>query len=123
MSHEYQIDAVRVALTMQQTRAQIASINIANAGKTGASALRVDFANVESALRQAARATDTGESMQWLSSAERALRDVAMASTSTPINLDEQIAEMAAAGADYQVLTEALNRQFGLMRLATTGRS
>lgn len=123
MSHDIQIDAVRLALTLQQTRARVASINIANAGKPNATALRADFSVAEAALRQAAHAGSIGDGAHWLASAERALRDIEMTPTASPIALDEQVAEMATAGADYQALTEALNRRFGLMRLAISGRN
>ena len=36
---------------------------------------------------------------------------------------DEQVGDMVAASLNYQSLSEALSRHFGLMRLAVTGRS
>ena len=38
-------------------------------------------------------------------------------------SLDELVTESVVAGLNYQVLSESLNRHFGLMRLAVTGRS
>jgi flagellar basal body rod protein FlgB len=39
------------------------------------------------------------------------------------VQLDEQVGDMVAASLNYQSLSEALSRHFGLMRLAVTGRS
>lgn len=119
MHNEQTIDAVRLALGMYQLRAHVASLNIANASTPGARALRADFARAQAALDAAATAPEGTDLAQ-------ALRDIQSnptAQTTAPINLDEQVGEMAAAGVGYQSLTEALSRQFGLMRLATTGRS
>ena len=122
MSVENTIDAVRLALNLQETRAHIASMNVANAGKPGATAMRVDFAKVEAALREAAHAGSESEAARWLQSANNELRAADPQSTLDPIRLDEQMGDIATAGIEYQALTEALSRQFGLMRIAVTGR-
>ena len=118
MANEQTIDAVRLALGMYQLRAHVASLNIANASAPGARAVRADFAQAQSALDAAAAGTDAP-----LAQAIAQLAHATPAITGTPINLDEQVADMAAAGVGYQALGEALSRQFGLMRLAVTGRS
>lgn len=118
MANEQTIDAVRLALGMYQLRAHVASLNIANAGTQGARAVRVDFARAQAALDGAANGADAPLA--------QAIADIAQAAplaTDAPINLDEQVADMSAAGIGYQALGEALSRQFGLMRLAVTGRS
>ncbi len=122
MSVENTIDAVRLALSLHETRAHIASMNVANAGKPEATAMRADFAKVEAALRQAAHAGSESEAARWLESANSELRAADPQRSFDPIRLDEQMGDIATAGIEYQALTEALSRQFGLMRIAVTGR-
>lgn len=123
MSIENTIDAVRLALNLHETRAHIASMNVSNAGKPGATAMRADFAKVEAALRQVANASSESEAARWLQSVGDELRAADPQTTFEPIRLDEQMGDIATAGIEYQALTEALSRQFGLMRIAVTGRS
>jgi flagellar basal-body rod protein FlgB len=122
MSVENTIDAVRLALNLHETRARIASMNVANAGKPEATAMRVDFAKVEAAMREVANASGESEAARWLAAAGNELRAADPQSTLDPIRLDEQMGDIATAGVEYQALTEALSRQFGLMRLAVAGR-
>lgn len=124
MSSNNTIDAVRIALGMQELQARVASMNIANAGKADARAMRVDFASVQAALSDVASAgpNDAG-AVARLRQAAGDLRGLSPMATSHPINADEQVGDMVAAGVGYQTLSEALSRQFGLMRLAISGRS
>ncbi len=119
MHNEHTIDAVRLALGMYQMRAYVASLNIANANAPGARALQADFSTAQAALESAA----AGSSEPGLTQALKRLQDDTPVRTQDPIQLDQQVGEMAAATMGYQSLGEALSRQFGLMRLATTGRS
>lgn len=116
MATDTTIDAVRLALGLQQLRAQVASLNIANAGTPSAQALRVDFASVQGAL------TPTADGAR-VETAIDALAGMTPQPTGETIHLDEQVADLTSASTDYQTLTEALSRQFGLMRLALTGRN
>lgn len=120
MSSEVTIDAVRLALGMHELQARTASMNIANASKPDARALRVDFAAAQSLLSDVAegRVADAG-TLEW---ANLEMRTAAPAPTSDAILLDEQVGDMVSASTAYQSLSEALSRHFGLMRLATTGR-
>lgn len=123
MSIENTIDAVRLALSLQELRARVASANVANAGKPNATAQRVDFAKVEAALREISKAGNETEAARWLAVAGREFASVEPQGTLDPIRLDEQVADVATAGVEYQALTEALSRQFGLMRIAIAGRT
>jgi flagellar basal-body rod protein FlgB len=122
MSVENTIDAVRLAMNLQDLRARVASMNVANAGKPDATALRVDFAKVEAALREVSRAGNEAEAVRWLATATDALRATEPEQGIDPIRLDSEIGDISTAGIQYQALTEALNRQFGLMRIAIAGR-
>lgn len=116
MATDTTIDAVRLALGLQELRARVASLNIANAGVPSAQTLRADFSSVQAGL-------DPAADPQRVDKAIDALADLTPEPTGDPIHLDAQVAELSSASADYQTLTEALSRKFGLMRLAITGRN
>lgn len=124
MGYESTIDAIRLGLSIQEMRSRVASMNVANANMPGAHALRMDFSTAEAALRNG--------SGQGAGSADGEIDLVALASrlrAQTPhrseetIQVDREIGEMATSLVTYQSLAEALSRQFGLMRLAITGRN
>jgi flagellar basal-body rod protein FlgB len=118
--------AVRLAMSMSQLRADFASQNIANASSPGAQATRVDFGRSQGLLEQAASASASNEQDLLVSLSEEASQPSTnkhLDAPGTAINLDEEVADMASANLKYQALTESLNRHFGLMRLAITGRN
>lgn len=120
MGNETTIEAVRLALGIEELKARVASLNIANANRPDAHALRMDFATAQAALAQATSSGDAGDALRQASADIRAM---APTLADQPIQADEQVADMSAAGLHYQALTEALSRHFGLMRLAIAGRS
>lgn len=122
MSVENTIDAVRLALGMHEAHARVAGMNVARAGKPDATALKVDFAAIEAALREVANSGDEAAATRLLQAAARELQGSQPETTLDPIRLDEQMGLIASAGVEYQALTEALSRQFGLMRIAIAGR-
>ncbi|MDQ3286708.1 MAG: hypothetical protein M3Q42_00355 [Pseudomonadota bacterium] len=123
MSSDITVQTVRLALGMNELQARVASVNIANAGKTGAGEMRVDFGSLQSILASATSSTaDTGVA-ERLRAAAAGLANSAPFDTGAPINADEQIGDMVAASINYQALGEALSRHMGLMRLAATGRN
>lgn len=122
MSSEVTIDAVRLALGMQELQARVASVNIANANRGGARALRVDFSSLRNALIEVARG-DRQTPSSGIAKGVSALAAAQPMATGSAINADEEVGTMVVAGAQYQALGEALSRQFGLMRLAISGRS
>jgi flagellar basal-body rod protein FlgB len=121
-------EAIRLAMSMNQMRAEYASQNISKSNTPGAKAAHLDFANSQGLLEQTASLSTSDINQEGLL---RMLADAASAPASgermdvfsDTINLDEEVADMAAANLKYQALTESLNRHFGLMRLATTGRN
>lgn len=122
MSAENTIDAVRLALGLHEARARVAGMNVARAGKPDATALKVDFAAIEAALREVAKTGDEAAAARLIEAAARELQGSRPEATHDPIRLDEQMGRIATAGVEYQALTEALSRQFGLMRIAIAGR-
>jgi flagellar basal body rod protein FlgB len=120
------IDAVRLALRMQELAAQAASLNIANAGHAGAQPLRFDVAAAQAALADAAAGKAGGDGAAVdarLQAAEEALASAAPVPHDGAIDRDAEVADMVAASTRYQALTEGLGRSLGLMRLAIGGRS
>lgn len=117
-SSETTIDAIRLALGMYQSRAEIANSNIANASMPGALALRADFSQYQVMLDAAVEGRSDG-----LRQAIAHVREPDIRPLETSLNLDAQVSELVGVGVGFQSLTEALNRQFGLMRLAVVGRN
>ena len=125
MSQDLTTQAVRLALGLNQLRAECASRNIAAASSPGGRTERLDFARSQGILAQVA--ADPADANGRLSQAiARAVHDPGVRTSdvaSGGINLDEQVADMASATLEFQALSESLNRHFGLMRLAISGRS
>lgn len=126
MSNDLTIESVRLALGMQQLRAEMAAQNIASANMPGARAMRLDFGASQALLTQAAgQGADLGSSLgQALADAADAVPHAAIPDhEGASIQLDEQVADAASANLGYQALSEALSRRFGLMRLAIAGKN
>ena len=119
--------AVRLAMSMSQVRADFASQNIAQASTPGAQAVRVDFGLSQGLLEQAISGAGSSDEKSLLTSlSEAALKPASSEHRDAPgtaINLDEEVADMSSANLKYSALTESLNRHFGLMRLAISGRN
>lgn len=116
-------EAVRVALGMQQLKAEYASRNIANAATPGWKPLAPDFARAESLLLEAARAGDGAHGVAAeLAAFDSADVQVTEARDGVAVQLDAEVADMVGAQLSYQALGQSLSRYFGLMRLAATGR-
>jgi len=113
-------EALRLGIAMSRVRAEVASVNIANANVPGAVARGVDFSQAVGLLHQAAidPGMDVGRLRAVTSRSLNATARVLDGST----NLDGEVADMETAGADFQVLTSVMSRRFALMQLALAGR-
>jgi flagellar basal-body rod protein FlgB len=115
------VDAVRLAMSFEQTRAKVAAHNIAMANVPGSQALRFNVAEPLAALRsmrgdpelfaQTLRSMQSNDLTPYLQSY----------SMTTPLALDGEVAEMSAASGRYQALADGVSRQFALMQLAIQG--
>jgi flagellar basal-body rod protein FlgB len=124
MANDITVEAVRLALGLQQLRAEVASSNIALANTPGHQVQRLEMGSAKALLRQAAMpgvGQSLFDSLASLSSTD--LASVVADPSAAAAQPDSQVAEMVAASLDYQSLAESLNRHFGLMRLAVSGRS
>lgn len=120
------IEATRLALGIQQLRAETAAQNIALANVPGAKATRMDFSESQALLKQVvSQGVDRDPSLgRLLATAADVVPHTNVAGLpSDSIQLDEQVADASAANLGYQALGEALSRNFGLMRLAITGKN
>lgn len=115
------VDAVRLAMNLEQLRARVAAQNIAMANVPGAPAMRVDVAGALAAVRGSRG--DDNLFAQNLEALARQDLDLYLHEipTSTPLALDGEVAQMSAASGRYQALAEGVSRQFGLMQLAIKG--
>jgi flagellar basal body rod protein FlgB len=114
------VGAVGLALDMAQRRAEVASRNIALTNVPGSRMERPDFAAANDLLGRVAQ----GNAIPRESLGSVDIR----ATTSQPSlgvegegDVDGQVADLALASAHFQALSEALNRQFGLMSIALSG--
>lgn len=123
MSNDITTQAVSLALGMREMQARVASMNIANATKPDARAMRVDFASLQATLGGLATSGNDVDVAARLRLAASDLASSTPITTGETIQADEQIGDMVAAGVGYQALSEALSRHFGLMRLAISGRT
>lgn len=121
MSLALTTEAISLALDVAQARAQAASRAIADAPMGGTTS-HPDFSAALGALREAA-ADPSMPATQLRALGEAALRAAPMASgPAQPLDLDRAVSDLALANLDYRALTEGLNHQFGLMRLAIGGK-
>lgn len=115
------VDSVRLAMTIEQTKARVAAHNIAMANVPGSRAMKLDVAEPMSRLRAA-----QGDSSAFA----QELRDmqgsdlasyIQSRSADTTVALDSEVADVSAASGRYQTLADGLSRQFALMQLAIRG--
>lgn len=117
------LDAVRLSMGLQQLRAELASSNVARAGTPGAAARVLDFSRMEGLLAAYGDGRASSEQLREGLAELAAMSPRDGAVEASALGMDTQIAEMSAASMNYQTLGEVLSRQFGLMRLAVTGRT
>lgn len=114
------VGAVGLALDMAQRRAEVASRNIAYTNVPGSRLERPDFSAATDLLQRVAQGDDmTRERLGGVDI--HATATLAEAAPGVAADLDGQVADLALASAHFQALSEALNRQFGLMSIALSG--
>jgi len=122
MASDLTVEAVRTALDLSRTRAEVAGWNIVNASIPGATFFVVDQAGAKSALAMAAGSDRVAGGQLLAAVRETGLSLIEERSDAVRPSLDELVADSVAAGLEYQLLSESLGRHFGLMRLAVSGR-
>jgi len=118
------LEAVRVALDLNQVRMEVASTNIARADIPGAQLERADFSGAIDALESAARDPkgDPGQLEMITPQTLRAnIGSLGQAGAGTSL-LDDQIAGLNTDSVAYRALATGLTRRFALMQLAIAGK-
>lgn len=123
MANDITVDAVRMALNLNQLRAEVTGWNIVNNSSTGASYFTIDDSATTALLEAAAGNAPEQVRRQLADPSSPTMAIVNEQYDELRPSLDELVTESVVAGLNYQVLSESLNRHFGLMRLAVTGRS
>jgi len=115
-------EVLRAGISMARVRAEVASANIANVDVAGYRPQQADFAQATGLLREAADQPEMStESLQAIT--PRSLDEsVSAAQLNTPVNLDDEVADLETASVDFQSLTTVMSRRFALMQLALAGR-
>lgn len=123
MGSDLTTESVRLAMNVAQSRAEVSGNNISAAGIPNAKTVMVDSAFASRLLSSAVMNdgnTDLAASIRKLSDENDS---VSLKTDESPVNLDEQVAELSSANLEYTALVDVLNRRFGLMRLAISGRN
>lgn len=105
--------AIRVALAGLSSRQRTLADNIANVETPGFLAGRVDF---ESSLRAAVEAGRPGGAEVAVSRSLDALN-----LNGNNVKLDDEVVGLVETGLRYQMMVEAMNSKFGLLRTAIGG--
>lgn len=111
-------------LDLENLRAEVASRNIANANVQGFSPQKVDFEDQLAAVRNALQQPQSIDgAVSKFEQTEFSVKPEASQSLlNASVNLDSEVTTLTLAKTQYEALVESLNRHFGLMRLAITGR-
>ncbi|RZU38505.1 flagellar basal body rod protein FlgB [Fluviicoccus keumensis] len=115
------IDAVSLAMKLEEARARVAARNIALASVPGSTALRFDSLGAQKIL-QAALADPEGFASAVHALARQDLQGrIRQAPEPSGISLDAEVAEVSAASGRYQALADVVSRQFAIMQMAIKG--
>lgn len=117
------VDAVRMALNLNQLKAEVTGWNIVNASAADAPMFVIDQSATDALLAAAVNAPSYATRDALASPSSPTMAVVHEQYTAERPSLDQLVADSVSAGMNYQVLTESLSRHFGLMRLAISGRS
>ncbi len=117
------VDAVRMALNLNQLKAEVTSWNIVNASAADAPMFVVEQSATDALLLAAAGQPNQSVRDELAAPSSPTMAVVHEQYTADRPSLDQLVADSVSAGMNYQALTESLSRHFGLMRLAINGRS
>lgn len=114
------MDTLRLAMNLEQTRARVAAHNIAMSNSPTSSVMRLDMAQAQASLRAAHESPSLFHALvdsQHLDGTSF----LHTQTSSNPVALDDEVAEISAASGRYQRLADGVSRQFALMQLAIKG--
>lgn len=123
MATDITVDAVRMAMSLNALRAEVASWNIVNASAPDAPMFVIDHSATDALLGQAVQEDSVQVRAQLADPSSPTMAIVNEQYDAVRSSLDELVADSVSAGLNYQALSESLSRHLGLMRLAISGRS
>lgn len=123
MATDITVDAVRMAMSLNALRAEVASWNIVNASALDAPMFVIDHSATDALLGQAVHGDSAQVRAQLADPSSPTMAIVNEQYDAVRSSLDELVADSVSAGLNYQALSESLSRHLGLMRLAISGRS
>ncbi len=121
-SSDLVIDVTSWAMRLEQTKADMASRNIAAANIPGSRPMQVDFANQVNLLKNAVYTGADTESIAGL--LRQSFGTTASKNTGIGggVQLDTEVADLTSAELRYKTLAEGLSRQLSLLTIAASGK-
>jgi flagellar basal body rod protein FlgB len=121
-SSDLVINATSWAMRLEQTKADMASRNIAAANIPGSRPMQVDFASQVSLLKNAVNTGADAESIAGLLRQSFGTTVSKNIGISGGVQLDTEVADLTSAELRYRTLAEGLSRQLSLLTIAASGR-
>ncbi len=121
-SSELVIDVISWAMRLEQTKADLASRNIASANIPGSRPMQVDFNSQISLLKNAVYTGTDAEAVAGLMNKTFAITESKNVGISGGVQLDSEVADLTSAELRYKTLAEALSRQLSLLTIAASGK-
>lgn len=121
-SSELVIDVISWAMRLEQTKADMASRNIAAANIPGSHPMQVDFTSQINLLKNAVSTGADAESVAGLLHQPFATLESKNVGISGGVQLDSEVADLTSAELRYKTLAEALSRQLSLLTIAASGK-
>ncbi len=121
-SSELVIDVISWAMRLEQTKADMASRNIAAANIPGTRPMQVDFTSQINLLKNAVYTGADTESVAGLMHQPFATTESKNVGIGGGVQLDSEVADLTSAELRYKTLAEALSRQLSLLTIAASGK-
>lgn len=121
-SSELVIDVISWAMRLEQTKADVASRNIATANIPGAHPMRVDFTSQINLIKNAVYTGSDADSVANLMHQPFSTTESKNVGIGGGVQLDSEVADLTSAELRYKTLAEALSRQLSLLTIAASGK-
>lgn len=121
-SSDLVIDVTSWAMRLEQTKADMASRNIATANIPGSRPMQVDFTSQINLLKNAVYTGADTESIAGLLNQSFTTTESKNTGLSGGVQLDSEVADLTSAELRYKTLAEGLSRQLSLLTIAASGK-
>lgn len=116
------IDVTSWAMRLEQTKADMASRNIAAANIPGSRPMQVDFASQVNLLKNALNTGADVGSINGLLRQSFGTTPSKSVGIGGGVQLDTEVADLTSAELRYRTLAEGLSRQLSLLTIAASGK-